>query len=119
MNESQVPNATAFIVSGGEVIFEQEYGFSNIDQQSIVDPAQTLFRIGSTSKLYTWTAIMQLVEDGKLDLDININEYIDFELPAHLEFEPDNLNPQPITLRHLMTHTPGFEDYSDSICRLC
>jgi len=67
-----------------------------------VDPATTLFRVGSVSKLFTWTAVMQLVEEGKLDLDTDVNEYLDFPIPATY--------PEPITLRNIMTHTPGFED---------
>ena len=63
---------------------------------------QTLFRIGSVSKLFTWTAVMQQVEAGKLDLDTDVNQYIDFKIPEGFG--------KPITLRNLMTHTPGFED---------
>ena len=46
-----------------------------------VDPEQTGFRIGSVTKLFTWTAVMQLVEQGKLDLDADINTYLDFRIP--------------------------------------
>ena len=67
-----------------------------------VDPERTIFRIGSVGKVFTWTAVMQLVEQGKLDLDADINTYLDFRIP--------DTYPQPITLKHLMTHTPGFED---------
>jgi CubicO group peptidase (beta-lactamase class C family) len=62
----------------------------------------TLFRPGSTSKLFTWTAVMQLVEQGRLDLDRDVNTYLDFKIPAR--------QGKPVTLRQLMTHTPGFED---------
>src|SRR6185437_8520412 len=61
------------------------------------------FRIGSTSKLFTWTAVMQLVQQGKLDLDKDVNTYLtDFKIPATYA--------KPVTLRSLMTHSPGFED---------
>ncbi|HZW03629.1 MAG TPA: serine hydrolase domain-containing protein, partial [Anaerolineaceae bacterium] len=82
--------------------FAKGYGYADLDRQIPVDPARTLFRVGSVSKLYTWTAVMQLVEQGRLDLDTDVNEYLDFAIPATFE--------QPITLRHLLTHTPGFED---------
>src|SRR5207245_3094640 len=65
-------------------------------------PDNTLFRAGSSSKRFTWTAVMQQVEQGKLDLDRDVNEYIDFKIPAAYG--------KPITLRNLMTHTPGFEE---------
>jgi CubicO group peptidase (beta-lactamase class C family) len=73
-----------------------------VAERTPVDPARTLFRIGSVTKLFTWTAVMQLVESGELDLDADIGTYLDFEIPATWE--------QPITLRHVMTHTPGFEE---------
>jgi CubicO group peptidase (beta-lactamase class C family) len=67
-----------------------------------VDPERTLFRIGSVAKLFTWTAVMQLVESGRLDLDRDVNEYLDFTIPLRAG--------KPVTLRNLMTHTPGFEE---------
>src|SRR5690606_35310692 len=67
-----------------------------------VDPVATLFRPGSVSKLFTWTAVMQLVEQGKLDLDADINQYIDFEIPLY-----DGIL---VTLRQVMTHSAGFEE---------
>ena len=67
-----------------------------------VSPDSTLFRPGSISKLFTWTAVMQLVQQGKLDLDRDINDYLDFKIPPAFG--------KPITLRNLMTHSPGFEE---------
>jgi hypothetical protein len=61
-----------------------------------------LFRWGSVSKLFTWTAVMQLVEQGKIDLDADVNQYLDFKIPAR-----DN---KPVTMRNIMTHTAGFEE---------
>ncbi len=75
-----------------------------------VDPERTLFRIGSVSKLFTWTAVMQLLEQGKLSLDTDVNEYLDFTIPATF--------PEPITLRYLLSHTPGFEDQDLTFYRL-
>ncbi|MCJ8008356.1 serine hydrolase [Lederbergia wuyishanensis] len=116
MEEFHIPNATISVVSDGVVIFEKGYGYADLNGKKEVDADRTLFRIGSTSKLFTWTAIMQLVEQGKLDLNADINQYLDFEIPAKLAKGSEK--PQPITLTHLMTHTPGFEDYADSIFRL-
>jgi CubicO group peptidase (beta-lactamase class C family) len=90
------------VVKDGEVIFAQGYGYSDIGAHTPVDPERTLFRPGSVSKLLTWTAVMQLVEQGKLDLDRNVNDYLDFHIPDR----PDG----PITLRNIMTHTAGFEE---------
>src|SRR5690625_3017530 len=79
VSDEHIPNAVVTIVHKGEVIFQEGYGFSDLEAETTIDPETSLFRIGSTSKLFTWTAVMQLVEQGKLDLDTDINEYLDFE----------------------------------------
>ncbi len=89
------------VVKDGAVLVNRGYGYADLERRVPVDPDKTLFRPGSISKLFTWTAIMQLVERGELDLDADIDDYIDFELPAPLG---------TVTLRHIMTHTPGFEE---------
>ena len=94
--------AVVAVVKDGAVLLVKGYGFSNVETRAPVDPERTLFRPGSTSKLFTWTAVMQLVEQGKLDLDRDVNEYLDFRLPAR--------DDGPITLRNIMTHTAGFEE---------
>ena len=95
--------ATLSVVKDGEILLAKGYGYADLEKQVKVDPAQSLFRPGSTSKLFTWTAVMQLVEQGKLDLDADVNQYIpDFKIPATYD--------QPITLRNIMTHTAGLED---------
>ena len=90
------------VVKDGQVLFAHGYGYADLKNRAPVSPANTLFRIGSVSKLFTWTAVMQLVEQHKLDLDRDINSYLDFKIPPRFG--------KPITLRDLMTHTPGFED---------
>lgn len=90
------------VVKDGKILFAKGYGFADVEKKKPVSPGDTLFRPGSTSKLFIWTAVMQLVEQGKLELDRAVNEYLDFKIPATF--------PQPITLRHIMTHTPGFEE---------
>ena len=102
MRDKHVAGATVAVVKDGALFFANGYGFANVARRTPVDAEHSLFRIGSTSKLFTWTAVMQLVEQGKLDLDTDVNKYIDFKIPATY--------PQPITLRHIMTHTPGFEE---------
>ncbi len=111
MEEFNIPNVAFSVVVGGEMVMAKGYGYADLDKQIAVDPHKTLFRIGSTSKLFTWTAVMQLVEQGKLNLDADVNEYLDFEIPATLTYAQRQPEPGPITLKHLMTHTPGFEDY--------
>jgi len=90
------------VVKGGQILFAKGYGYQDVQKHTPVEADQTLFRPGSVSKLFTWTAVMQLVGEGKLDLDRDINQYLDFKIPPKFG--------QPITLRNLLTHTPGFED---------
>jgi len=93
--------ATVSIVKGDEILLTKGYGYRN--SVSLVDPNQSLFRIGSISKTFTAIAVLQLVEDGLLDLDEDVNTYLSsFQLPATFD--------SPITLRHLLTHTAGFEE---------
>ena len=117
MEEKNLPNLTISVVHQGETLFVKGYGRQNIEQDLPVDPEKTMFRIGSTTKLFTWTAVMQLVEEGLLDLDADVNEYLDFTIPRTLE-HPKSVNSKPITLRHLMSHTPGFEDYMTEVFTL-
>ena len=103
MKNNKSPSGVVTIVQDGELIFSKGYGFADIEAQQPVDPDATLFRPGSISKLFTWVAVMQLVEQGKLDLDADVNTYLEsFQIKKTFE--------EPITLRHIMTHTPGFED---------
>ncbi|HAJ98993.1 MAG TPA: hypothetical protein DCM62_03110 [Bacteroidales bacterium] len=103
LRENNIAGAVFSMVQDTSVIYNAGYGFANVRAGTPVDPDTTLFRIASISKLFIWIGVMQMVEQGKLDLDRDINEYLEtFEIPATFE--------QPITLRSLMTHTPGFED---------
>src|SRR5829696_5489694 len=102
MEKHHIAGAAVSVVKDGKLFFTKGYGSADIENGIPVDPEQTIFHVGSVGKLFTWTAVMQLVEEGKLDLDEDINTYLDFRIP--------DTYPQPITLRHLMTHTSGFED---------
>lgn len=102
MTEHHVAGAVVSVVKDGQIMFANGYGYANVAQQIPVDPETTLFRIASVSKVFTWTAVMQLVEQGKLDLNADVNTYLDFAIPGTF--------PEPITLNHLMAHTAGFED---------
>ncbi|MDB5670867.1 MAG: class beta-lactamase-related serine hydrolase [Alphaproteobacteria bacterium] len=102
-----IAGAVVVVVKDGRILAEKGYGFADVASRRPVDPEGTLFRPGSVSKLFTWTAVMQLVEQGKLDLDADVNRYIDFKIPPK--------DGKPLTLRQLMTHTAGFEEQAKSI----
>jgi CubicO group peptidase (beta-lactamase class C family) len=107
LERGDVAGAVVVVVKDGAVLLEKGYGFSDMATRKSVDAERTLFRAGSTSKVFTWTAVMQLVEQGKLDLDADINRYLDFKIPAR--------DGKPITLRNIMTHTAGFEESLKSL----
>ena len=102
LRRAAIPGAVVVIVKNGQVLLEKGYGVSDVARNTRVDAKATLFRVGSVSKLFTWTAVMQQVEQGRLNLDTDVNTYLDFKIPP--------LNGAPITLRNLMTHTSGFEE---------
>lgn len=97
-----IPGAVVTVVKDGQILTTRGFGYADRDKKTPVDPQRTLFRPGSISKLFTWTAVMQQVEAGKIDLDADVNRYLDFKIPPR--------NGKPITTRQLMTHTAGFEE---------
>ena len=103
MESGHVPGAVFVFVENGRVVLKRGYGFANLETKARVDPDTTLFEIASVSKLFTATAVMQLYEQGKLQLDEDVNTYLTtFKIPATF--------PKPVTLRSLMTHTAGFDE---------
>jgi len=100
-----IPGAAVSVVADGQVLTSRGYGLADTGTESgsarPVDPADTLFRVGSVSKVVSATAVMQLVEEGRLDLDADVQQYLDFDLDT-----PKGT----VTLRHLLTHTAGFEE---------
>ena len=102
LQEHHIAGAAISVVKDGKLFFAKGYGYADLANKIPVDTQQTVFRVGSVGKVFTWTAVMQLVEQGKLDLDADINGYLDFHIPDTYS--------QPITLTHLLAHTAGFED---------
>lgn len=102
LSHDDIAGATIAVVKDGKLLFAKGYGYADVKSKKPVSAQETLFRPGSISKLFTWTAVMQLFEQGKLDLDRDVNEYLDFKIPEAFG--------KPITLKNIMTHTPGFEE---------
>ncbi|TVR28696.1 MAG: hypothetical protein EA390_11515 [Balneolaceae bacterium] len=100
---NRLSGVTVSVVQNDSLIFARGYGMADIEQERPILPDSTFFRIGSVSKTYTWTAIMMLAEEGLLDLDTDVNQYLN-------EVEVEEAFGEPITLRHLMSHRAGFED---------
>ena len=98
----QIPGAVVVVVNRDGVLLQKGFGYADLKTRKPVSPDATLFRPGSVSKLVTWTAVMQQVEAGKLDLDKDVNTYLDFKIPP--------FDGKPVTLRHILTHSAGFEE---------
>ncbi|MEJ8777776.1 serine hydrolase [Pseudogracilibacillus sp. ICA-222130] len=103
-----IPGAAISIVKDGEIIFEKGYGFADIKKQKSIDPKQTVFEAASISKVYTWTAMMQLVEQGKVHLQDDIRDYLP---DGYL----DLAYPDKVSILDLMNHTAGFEDTTEEL----
>ncbi len=100
--EQELAGVVVSVVHEGDVLFKKGYGFADVDARVPADPDLSLFRIASITKTFVWTAVMQLVERGELDLGADVADYLDFPIPRTFE--------KPITLEHLLTHSPGFEE---------
>jgi CubicO group peptidase (beta-lactamase class C family) len=107
LHTGDIAGAVVAVVKDGQIVTERGYGYSDVAKHTPVDPKLTLFRPGSVSKLFTWTAVMQLVEQGKIDLDADVNQYIDFKIPPR--------DGKPVTMRNLMQHVAGFEEQAKNI----
>jgi len=107
LERSDIAGASVLVMRDGNILLSKGYGVADAKTKRAVDPNTTIFRLASISKLFTWVAIMQLEEQGKLNLDTDINRYLDFQIAPAFN--------QPITLRNLMTHTGGFEEVLNDI----
>ena len=102
IKQGDIAGAVVVVVKDGAILVQRGYGYADVDAEKPMDPEHTLVRPGSVSKLITWTALMQVIEQGKVDLDADVNQYIDFKIPA--------LDGKPVTVRNVLTHTTGFEE---------
>ena len=107
LKNGDIPGAVVSVVKDGQVVTTRGYGWADTGasggQPVAVDPQKSLFRLASISKIPTSIAAMQLVEQGKVDLDADISAYLDFEIERRFD--------EPLTLRHLLTHSAGFDEH--------
>ena len=104
MRDDHIAGVTVAIVDRSGVVLTKGYGLAGVSPRRPVD-ADTLFRVGSISKTPVWISLMQLVEKGRISLDDPINSHLPLDLRI-----PDEGFRNPIRIRHLMTHSAGFED---------
>ena len=103
MKTNRMPSLSACIIKNNSVVWAKSYGLADVENNK---PAtvDTIYMIGSTAKTITATALMQLYEQGKFDLDDDVNDYLDFGVknPNHLY--------DPITFRMLLAHQSSLRD---------
>jgi len=105
MRQDHIAGVTLSIVRNGEIVLAKGYGIAGVDPERPVDPERTLFRIGSISKTFVWTALLQLAERNEIALSHLVDRYLPVELrPGAGGFD------SPLLVQHLMEHTPGYED---------
>lgn len=102
LQRGDAAGAVVVVVKDGQILTQRGFGYADVATRRPVDPEKTLFRQASISKLITWTAVLQMVEQGKIDLDRDVNAYLDFKIPDRFG--------KPVTMRNLMTHRGGFEE---------
>lgn len=102
IRNGKIAGGVVTVVKDGQILTVKGYGYADVARRRPIDPETTIMRPGSISKLFVWTAVMQQVERGRLDLDADVNRYLDFHIPAYAG--------RPITLRNIVTHTTGFEE---------
>jgi CubicO group peptidase (beta-lactamase class C family) len=103
MDALHVPGVVLAVVRDGQVLVLRGYGYANLEKQTPVDAARSIFRIGSISKLFTATAVLQLFEQGHVELRADVNRYLgDVKVASPYQ--------RPVTLFDLLTHTAGLED---------
>jgi len=105
MAEDHIAGVTISVVQNGQVVLKKGYGAASLARGRPVDPDRTLFRIGSISKTFTWIALQNEIDAGRIRPDAPINVY----LPEKLQVR-DQGKKTPIRVRDLYTHTAGFED---------
>ena len=103
MERHNIAGALVAAVNNKEIRYSKGYGYANVEKKRPMDPATSIFRAASVSKLFTAAALVQLAERGKVDLNTDINQYLkNAKIP--------DTYPQPITISHLLTHTSGFDE---------
>jgi CubicO group peptidase (beta-lactamase class C family) len=103
MQKEHIPGAAFVFVKNNEVFFKKGYGFANLERQQRVSPDSTIFRIGSISKVFTADAVIQLADQGKINLHTDVNQYLKrVKVPKSFV--------EPVTAAHLISHTAGFDE---------
>ncbi len=102
MTDSHIAGAAVCVVQNGKAVYSHGFGRAEVFSPRTVVVDKTIFRIGSVTKVVTGVALMQLVDQGKIDLEADVNRYLQ-------AFKVDDNYPEPVRVKHLLTHTAGFD----------
>ena len=108
-NKDTTAAVSLAVFRGEETIYKTTYGYANIEDQLKADD-ETVYEWGSISKLLTWVSVMQLFEEGKIDLEVDIKAYLPEDFLTKLKYD------EPITIINLMNHNAGFEEAIFQMC---
>lgn len=103
MKRDGIPGAAFVFVRHGRVVYQKGYGWANVAARRAVDPERTIWRVGSISKTFTATAVMQLVDRGRVHREADVNVYLS-------KVNVPETYPLPVTVTDLLTHTSGFDE---------
>lgn len=102
MAKAHIPGLVFVVVKDGKILYEKGYGEADLGRHTPMTPDRTLLQVYSVSKVFTATAIMQLAEQGRINLNEDVNRYLK-------AFQIHDPFPQPVTVANLLTHTGGFD----------
>src|SRR5256714_2138122 len=103
MEKEHIPGAVLVLVQDGEILYKRGYGLADVAARKPVDAGETIWRIGSISKVFTATAVVQLADRGRFRLTDDVNRYMTrFKVPGTFS--------EPVRFWHLLTHTAGFDE---------
>jgi CubicO group peptidase (beta-lactamase class C family) len=100
MQRQHIPGLSLLVARGGKIVLAEGFGFANVELQVPAKP-ETVFQSGSVGKQFTATAVMMLVDEGKIGLDDPLTKYF-ADAPASW---------REVTVHELLSHTAGFGDY--------
>lgn len=101
IEEKKAPGLAITVIKDGDTIFKKGYGYANIEKQELINPQKSIFRIASVSKPIAATALAKMVEEGLMDLDASLYDYVPYFPKKKHDF----------TIRQLANHTAGIRGY--------